>query len=66
VFWSAAWIVYYPGNPHVFGEYWMPLLILIALAPARLVRFRFSLNSLLLATTLVALVLGLVVYATRQ
>lgn len=61
----VLWIANYPGNSHVFGEYWMPLLIVFTLALASWVRLRFRMDSLLIATTLVAIVLGLVVYCSR-
>jgi hypothetical protein len=44
---------------------WLPLIVIAPLGAISWVR-RFTLRTLLVATTLVALVLGLVVYAARQ
>jgi hypothetical protein len=52
-----------------FGTpYWFPVLTSIAFASLPWIHWskRFSLRTLLIATTLVALVLGLAVYAARQ
>jgi hypothetical protein len=53
-----------------FGQYWaMPYWLLLALlsplAAAPWLRLRFSLRTLLIATTLVAVVLGAIVYSSR-
>jgi hypothetical protein len=45
--------------------YWFPVFALVALAAMSWLPGRFSLRTLLIATTLVAAVLGLVVYAAR-
>jgi hypothetical protein len=47
--------------------FWVPALAfaVMAVAPCRCSSKRFSLRSMLIATTLIALLLGLVVYATR-
>ena len=44
---------------------WFILIVLTTLAAAPWLRWRFRLRTLLIATTLVALVLGLIVYAIR-
>jgi hypothetical protein len=46
--------------------HWLPILLSAALVAAPWLRWRFSLRTLLIATTLVAVVLGAIVYATRQ
>jgi hypothetical protein len=68
------------GTPHwsyssdtdwifVLFPHWLPLPFFVVLTAApwlAKLRWRFSLRTLLIATTLVAVVLGLIVYATRQ
>jgi hypothetical protein len=49
----------------LFIPYWFLTLLAIAFAPLSWLRWRFGLRTLLIATTLVAVVLGLVVYASR-
>jgi hypothetical protein len=51
----------------IFIPYWFPVLISSALAAVPWIRWskRFSLRTLLIATTLVAVVLGLIVWAVR-
>jgi hypothetical protein len=49
-----------PIVPH-----WFPLTIFTTLATVPWIKWRFSLRALLIATTLVAVVLGLVVWASR-
>jgi hypothetical protein len=44
---------------------WIVLLVVSAIAGVPWLRFRFSLRTLLIATTLVAVVLGLIVWAAR-
>jgi hypothetical protein len=46
--------------------HWFVTLLFIALAAIAWIPGRFSLRTLLIAMTLVAVVLGLIVYATRQ
>ncbi len=46
--------------------YWFAMLVPVALAAVPWIRWRFSLRTLLIATTLVAVVLGLIVYVARQ
>jgi hypothetical protein len=46
--------------------HWFPVLLLATLATAPWLRRRFSLRTLLIATTLVAVGLGVVVYAARK
>jgi hypothetical protein len=55
----------HPNDVTLFIPHW--ILPLLAVAPAALPwrSSRFSLRTLLVATTLVAVVLGLIVYATR-
>ena len=48
------------------SPYWFIVSLVGILAIAPWIRWRFSLRTLLIATTLVAVVLGLIVYATRQ
>ena len=62
------------GPPHKLGwksdakllivpvPYWWPVLLAAAFATAPWLRWRFSLRTLLIATTLVAVVLGLIVW----
>jgi hypothetical protein len=45
--------------------YWSLVLVTPLLAVAPWIRWRFSLRTVLIATTLVAVVLGLIVYASR-
>jgi hypothetical protein len=45
---------------------WFSVLVTATLVAAPWLRWRFSLRTLLIATTLVTVVLGLIVYATRQ
>lgn len=45
---------------------WFPTLVSVALATAPWLRWRFSLRTLLIATTLLAVVLGLAIYAARK
>ena len=54
------------GDILVIVPDWFLMLISIAFAAVSWLPWRFSLCTLLIATTLVALVLGLIVYATRQ
>jgi len=53
------------GSPWATLAYWMIALPLTALAAAPWIRRRFSLRTLLVATTLVAVMLGLIVWSTR-
>jgi hypothetical protein len=52
--------------PAVFMPYWFVVLIVATVATLPWIHWRFTLRSLLIATTLVAVVLGLVVYAARK
>jgi hypothetical protein len=54
--------------PILFAPYWFPVLISGVLAAVPWMRWttRFSLRTLLIATTLVALVLGLIVWASHR
>jgi len=45
---------------------WLPILLLASLAVVPWMRWQFSLRTLLVATTLVAVVLGLAFYAARK
>ena len=54
----SYWIVFFP--------YWFPTLLSASLAAVPWLRWKFSLRTLLIATTLVAVVLGFAVYATRK
>jgi hypothetical protein len=44
---------------------WLLIILTAALAGVPWIRWRFSLRTLLIATSLVAVVLGLIVYAVR-
>jgi hypothetical protein len=57
-----------PVGPSVVFPHWFPIFLLVLLAGIPwLKQFqRFTLRTLLIATTLVAVVLGLIVYVTRQ
>jgi hypothetical protein len=45
--------------------HWFPPVLVLALATAPWLRWRFSLRTLLIATTVVAVVLGLIIYASK-
>jgi hypothetical protein len=51
--------------PFYFVPYWLPFSIVALCAAIPWLRWRFSLRTLLIATTLVAVVLGLIAYAAR-
>jgi hypothetical protein len=55
--WGAGYYVVFPN--------WFAILLLSASAFASWRRWRFTIRTLLVATTLIAVVLGLIVYATR-
>jgi hypothetical protein len=59
---------YYSDASRLLLEFphWLLVLIMGALTAAPCIRGRFSLRTLLIATTLVAVVLGLVVWAARK
>ena len=60
----STWIpVAKTGN--VILPYWFPVLLSTALATAPWIRWRFTTRTLLIATTLVAVVLGVIVWAVR-
>jgi hypothetical protein len=48
---------------HIEFPHWFAILIAVAVAVATWIRFRFSLRTLLIAMTLVAVVLGLAIWA---
>ena len=50
------------GDGAIQFQYWLPTIISGSLAAAPWLRWRFSLRTLLIATTLVALLLGLFVW----
>jgi hypothetical protein len=54
-----------PGQFFVCAPHWLLALTSVAIGAASWIR-RFSLRTLLIATTLVAVMLGLIVYVTRQ
>jgi hypothetical protein len=59
---------YFEHSPNVLRlelPFWFTLLGVVATATAPWWRLRFSVRTLIIATTLVAVVLGLVVYAAR-
>jgi hypothetical protein len=53
------------GGGMYYLSFWFPLICLIATAALSWLPWKFSLRTLLIATTLVALVLGLIAYAAR-
>jgi len=55
----STWIIFFP--------YWFPTLLaaVAAVATAPWLRWQFSLRTLLIATTLVAVVLGVIVWMSR-
>jgi hypothetical protein len=70
------WRGKYPNISRVWGQFyferysymapdWFVLMVLATLATAPWLHWRFSLRTLLIATTLVAVVLGLIVWAVR-
>ena len=58
-------IVVTPGRGGISIYFWIPTLIFATITAAPWLRWRFSLRTLLIATTLLAVVLGLVVYLAR-
>jgi hypothetical protein len=46
--------------------YWCLILISVAFAAVPWIHWRFSLRTLLIATTLIAVVLGLIVYVSQR
>jgi hypothetical protein len=64
----SSWRLYLFDYDKAWVPYWIPALVLGALSAAPWIRWssRFSLRTLLIATTLVAAALGLVVYAARN
>ena len=50
---------------NVFFPHWFPPVLVLAIAAIPWLRWRFSLRTLLIATTLVALVLGIIVWLSR-
>jgi hypothetical protein len=62
-----AWTRTSPIEAVVIIPFWFPLVTMASLAAATWIRWsrRFSLRTLLIATTLVAVVLGLISYASR-
>jgi hypothetical protein len=44
---------------------WVPAILAVSLAAAPWIRWRFSLRTLLIATTLIAVVMGMVIYLAR-
>jgi hypothetical protein len=64
----SNWWLYLFDYDKAYVPYWIVNLLIGALAAAPWIRWsrRFSLRTLLIATTLVAVVLGLAVYAARK
>jgi hypothetical protein len=54
-----------PGQFFVSAPHWLLALTCVALAAGPSMRWRFSLRTLLIATTIVAVVLGAVIWAVR-
>jgi hypothetical protein len=62
---GVRWQVF--GNGYHFAlSYWLAILLVGAIATLPWVHWKFSLRSLLIATTLVALVLGLIVWLHKE
>ena len=59
-------VTYYAEDGGIRIPLWLPVMILLLLATASWLPSKFSLRTLLLATTLVAVMLGLIVFATRR
>jgi hypothetical protein len=57
----AHWLANPPGIS-AYAPHWFPVLLFATFAAAPWLRWRFSLRTLLIATTLVAVVLGLIVW----
>jgi hypothetical protein len=59
------YVAYEPGVSYIWIPYWflIPLSVIAAAAPW--LRHRFSLRTLLIATTLIAVVLGMIVWMSR-
>jgi len=53
-------------EPYILTPYWLLITCVAALAVLPWMRWRFSLRTLLIATTLVAVVLGLIVWTIRR
>jgi hypothetical protein len=49
----------------IYVPYWLPVLVTVAIAAGLWLPSRFSLRTLLIATTLVAVALGLIVWVSR-
>ena len=62
---SFAFETYKGSGFHLIVPHWFLVLTTGAIAGLPLVRWRFSLRTLLIATTLVAMVLGLIVVVLR-
>ena len=62
---SRIWGFFQFKTEAFIAPFWCLVLLTIALSALPWLRYRFSLRTLLIATTLVALVLGLVVWAVR-
>jgi hypothetical protein len=60
--WSWYW---YEGTALVRFPYWLPVLLSVTAAPIAWLGCRFSLRTLLIATTLVAALLGAIVFAVK-
>jgi hypothetical protein len=66
--WGFGAYMHGPPNPvqiAVKAPHWFAILALAAVAATPWLRWRFSLRTLLIATTLIAVVLGLIVWAAR-
>jgi hypothetical protein len=57
--------MYSNGSWNVWGPLWLVSAVAASIAAVPWVRFRFGLRTLLIATTLVAAVLGLIVWAAK-
>ena len=64
---SETWggIIRNKAVDQLFIPYWMLVLLSVAIASAPWLPWRFTLRTLLIATTLVALVLGMIVWLSR-
>jgi hypothetical protein len=64
--WHVVGVSELRGALSVQAEYWLLVAMCVAFAAAPWLRWRFSLRTLLIVTTLLAVVLGLVVYTVSK
>jgi hypothetical protein len=61
----SRWNLFTSGGLAVWSPIWFPTLLLAVMAAVPWIRWRYSLRTLLIATTLVAVVLGLIAWSMR-